>query len=157
MAVSGPSNDPSGLGETDAGGGVVLHASCVALDGRAALIRGASGSGKSGLALRLMALGAGLVADDRTCLRRRGTALLADAPPALRGRIEARGVGLLNAPAVGPAPVAIVVDMDEDEVVRLPPQRLASLLGIELPLVRNSAMAHFPAAVAAYLRWGRNA
>ena len=53
-------------------GETIVHASCVARDGRAVLIRGASGSGKSGLALQLMALGAGLVADDRTRLWREG-------------------------------------------------------------------------------------
>ena len=57
-------------------GTINLHASAVALDGRGALLLGASGAGKSGLALRLMALGARLVADDRVLLRRGPEGLL---------------------------------------------------------------------------------
>src|ERR1051326_6191249 len=41
----------------------LVHASCVAVDGIGVLIRGPSGSGKSDLALRLIAGGADLVCD----------------------------------------------------------------------------------------------
>lgn len=137
--------------------GVVIHASCVAVDGRAALIQGASGSGKSVLALQLMALGAGLVADDRTRLWRHGAVLMADAPATLRGRIEAREVGILTAPAAGPAEVALVIDMDTAESERLPPMRSISVHDVGLPLVRKSYLAHFPAAILTYLKGGRDA
>jgi len=40
------------------------HASCVDFDGKGVLILGASGSGKSSLALACMSLGARLVGDD---------------------------------------------------------------------------------------------
>ncbi|KZY29651.1 serine kinase, partial [Roseovarius sp. HI0049] len=133
--------------ETACPGETILHASCVTHEGRAVLIRGASGSGKSGLALQLMALGAGLVADDRTRLWREGARLMADAPPALRGRIEAREVGILTARPAGPSPVALVVDMDETETDRLPDHRSVTLLGADIPLARKSALAHFPAAI----------
>ncbi len=133
----------------------LLHASCVAVAGRAVLIRGASGSGKSGLALQLMAMGAQLVADDRTRVWRVGGALMADAPHRLRGRIEAREVGILVAPAAGPVPLALVADLDHDETDRLPPERQEKLLGIRLPVVRKSTLPHFPAAIATYLRGGR--
>ena len=76
-----------------------MHATCVAVGPHAALIRGASGRGKSGLALQLLAMGAVLVSDDRTRLWRAGDALMADAPDTIRGRIEARGVGILRVPA----------------------------------------------------------
>ena len=131
------------------------HATTVAHAGRAALIRGASGSGKSGLALQLIALGARLVADDRTVLRRRGDRVIADAPDTIRGRIEARGVGILAAPPAGPTPVALIVDMDADETDRLPPLREAELLGVMLPLQRKIDLPHFPAAIMAYLGHGR--
>ncbi len=64
------------------------HASCVAYGGRGVLILGASGRGKSALALRLMALGAVLVADDRTDLCREGDSVMARAPDAIKGMIE---------------------------------------------------------------------
>lgn len=156
MAPRAPADDAGQRAEAD-GAGIVVHASCVAVDGRAVLIRGAAGSGKSGLALQLMALGAGLVADDRTRLWRAGGALMADASQTLRGRIEAREVGILRAPATGPAAVALLIDMDQDETARLPLLRHASLLGIDIALVRKSSLAHFPAAILTYLRGGRDA
>lgn len=131
-----------------------VHASCVAVDGRAALILGAAGRGKSGLALRLVALGAGLVADDRTRLWRAGGRVMADAPDTIRGRIEARGLGLLRLPAVGPCALALVADLDREETERLPPLRETRIMGAALPLVHGSAQAHFPAAILLYLRYG---
>lgn len=133
----------------------VIHASCVAHRGRAALIRGASGSGKSGLALQLMAMGAELVADDRTRIRRDGGQLMADAPAPIRNRIEARGVGILAAPACRPQPVGVIVDLDVTETLRLPADHRQSLLGVELPAIRKSDMPHFPAAILLYLAHGR--
>lgn len=136
---------------------MVLHASTVAIDCKAVLILGASGSGKSGLALRLMTLGATLVADDRTRVWPGTTGLLADAPAAIRGRIEARGVGILMAPATGPHPVALVVDMDRCEPDRLPPQRRTEILGQMLPLLHKVDSDYFSAAIYLYLRHGRHA
>lgn len=158
MAARGAPPDPRPQAPDDPrdASGVVLHASCVVLNARAVLICGVSGSGKSGLALQLMALGADLVADDRTRLWRQGAELMADAPATLRGRIEAREVGILSATAAGPAAVALIVDMDAVENDRLPPRRGMSLLGVELPLVRKSSLSHFPAAIVAYLRGERD-
>jgi HPr kinase/phosphorylase len=138
-------------------GGVTLHASCVAVAGRAVLIRGGAGSGKSALALELMSRGAGLVADDRTRLWRPDGALRADAPAPIRGLIEARGVGVLRAPPVGPARPCLIVDMDMAEHERLPPRREARLLGVALPRVGNPGGPHLPAAILTYLVHGRHA
>ena len=130
---------------------IVVHATTVAIGDRAVLIRGPSGSGKSGLALQLMAMGATLVADDRTQVRRAGDSLVADAPEAIRGRIEARFVGILAVPPRGPVPLALVVEMGETEPERLPPRREAEILGLALPLVRKTDQPHFPAAIRLYL------
>ncbi|WP_152493611.1 HPr kinase/phosphorylase [Roseovarius sp. THAF27] len=129
-----------------------LHATAVAIDSRAVLIRGASGSGKSGLALQLLAMGAGLVADDRTVVWAEGGTLWADAPDTIRGQIEARGVGILRPGAVGPVPVALIVDMDTVETARLPEDRAVVMMGVSLPVLNKSESAHFSAAVAVYLR-----
>lgn len=134
-----------------------MHACCVAREGRAVLIRGASGSGKSALALQLMALGAELVADDRVRIWVEAATLMADCPPPIRGRIEARGIGILNAPYHGPAPVRLIVDMDGQEAQRLPPQRHSEILTIPLPVITNLQAAHFPAAVLCHLSYGRAA
>ncbi|MCD1626805.1 serine kinase [Seohaeicola saemankumensis] len=138
---------------------LIIHASCVSYDGRAVLISGASGRGKSGLALQLMALGAGLVADDRTCLtvadRRGQPHLMASVPDSLRGRIEARGVGILNADVVGPSPVALAVNLDQTETQRLPPSRHCEFLSIPVPLLHMVDSSAFPAAILQYLKAGR--
>lgn len=133
----------------------ILHASAVALAGRGVLIRGASGSGKSALALTLIATGAVLIADDRTVLRRDGDTVRLSAPEPIRGMIEARGVGLLRAEAVMDVALALVVDLDTVEPDRLPPARRTRILGCDVPLVHDSGFGSFPAAVRQYLLSGR--
>ena len=135
----------------------VLHATCVAVDGRAVLILGPSGSGKSGLALQLMAWGAVLVADDRTEVLRRDGLLVARCPPELSGRIEARGIGILRAPVLAEAMIALVVDLGTPETDRLPPRHSVTLLGVVCDLVLGSQSDHFPASVLCYLQHGRQA
>jgi HPr kinase/phosphorylase len=134
------------VGETRAGG-------CVALEGCGLLILGRPGAGKSQLALEMIALGATLVADDVLRLRRAGDAVIASAPPAGFGLIEARGLGLLRLPAARAARVALAVDLDSPEAERLPPSRAIRLLGVRIPLVlgRGGIPA---AALAAALRAG---
>ncbi|MCZ4353150.1 HPr kinase/phosphatase C-terminal domain-containing protein [Roseovarius aestuarii] len=134
---------------------LTLHATSIAVEGRAALIRGASGSGKSGLALQLMALGAGLVSDDRTVVWRDGDLLIADAPAPIRGQIEARGVGILNAPAMGPAQVVLLIDLDAEPGARLPVPVSEDVLGLPIQRVSRNDAPHFPAAIHLLLRCGR--
>lgn len=133
----------------------ILHAGCVACRGRGVLILGASGTGKSALALQLMAYGCDLVSDDRTALAARSGVVVAAAPRPIRGRIEARGVGILRARTRAAARVVLVVDLDENEGSRLPPERSYTLLGVDLPLLHSIASPHFPAAILQYLKVGR--
>ncbi|MDP5306791.1 HPr kinase/phosphorylase [Paracoccus spongiarum] len=132
-----------------------LHGTVVALDGRGLLALGASGSGKSSLALDLMATGAALVADDRVDLRRDGDSVIASCPPSLRGRIEARGVGILAARDHGPVALHLVVDLAQAEDRRLPASREHDLLGIRLPLVFGPYHPHLYAALRQMLLAGR--
>lgn len=125
------------------------------MNGHGVLIQGASGSGKSGLALQLIALGASLVADDRTQASRTQDGIGLSVPEALIGKIEARGIGILPAPTVAFAKLTLVVDMDHTEEDRLPPWRQATVLGQSVPMVRKSDAAHFPAAILLYLQYGR--
>ncbi|SEO86911.1 Hpr(Ser) kinase/phosphatase [Salinihabitans flavidus] len=125
----------------------VLHASCVARAGRAVLITGASGCGKSALALQLIALGAQLVADDRTRLWQSDGRVMADVPPTIRGRIEARGVGILTTRTTGPAEVVLAVDLDQEEHERLPPDRDTMISGCSVPLLFGINAAHFASAI----------
>lgn len=137
---------------------MLLHASCVSCRGRGLLILGPSGSGKSGLALELMAYGAMLVADDGVELRREADgSLVATAPEATRGLIEARGVGLLKARADPAATICLAVDLGAGEADRLPPWRSVELLGQPVPLLHKIASPHFAAAILQYLTEGRSA
>lgn len=136
------------------GASVTLHATTVAVEGRAALILGASGAGKSSLALQLMALGAVLVSDDRTVVQRDGERLIADAPDTLRGLIEARGVGILKAAAAGAVPVSVVIDLDQTETQRLPAAHGHSVLGVVLPCLHKCDTPAWPAAIMQYLKAG---
>jgi HPr kinase/phosphorylase len=137
--------------------GEIRHGTCVAIDGRGLLILGPSGAGKSTLALRLLSLGAVLVADDRTELSVEAGRLVARCPPALRGLIEARGLGILRAPIVEQAEVALVVDLGQTEDQRLPPARVITVLGCRVDLVLHTQNSHFPDALMLYLRHGRQA
>ena len=133
----------------------VVHASAVSWKSRAALLLGGSGSGKSRLALEMMAMGAGLVADDRTCLRRRGNAVVASAPDSILGRIEARGVGILRAEYAGEAEVALAVDMESEERERLPPNRSIRMLSVEIDLLLGANAEALAAKIMQLLKSGR--
>ncbi|WP_204112987.1 HPr kinase/phosphorylase [Shimia biformata] len=133
----------------------VLHASTVALNGRAVLITGPSGSGKSALALHLMGFGARLISDDRTCVWMTDGRLVAAAPPAIHGQIEARGVGILTAEADASAEVVLCVDLSRRETDRLPHPHVTIIHGIELPLVLRVDAAHFAPAILQILKGER--
>ena len=118
-----------------------IHATSVAIDGRAVLISGPSGAGKSDLALRLLDRGFTLVSDDRTIVRREGGRLIASAPPAIAGKLEIRGIGIVEMETISDVPVALIVELTSD-IERLPDEnRERPLLGVPLPVVSIDAMA----------------
>ena len=111
-----------------------LHASCVAIGGRAVLIEGLSGSGKSDLALRLIDRGAVLVSDDYTIVRRSTGTLTASAPPNITGLLEVRGIGLIALPFESDVAVTLMVSISDD-VERMPDDSNTRLIaGIAVPL-----------------------
>ncbi len=117
-----------------------VHGSCVALDGTGFLFVGASGSGKSGLALQMMSLGATLVSDDQVLLTRDGDHLVAHAPEAIRGKIEARFLGLLNVDHAPSCRLQYVVDLDQSPEGRLPKSRKFKVLDANLPLIAGKSV-----------------
>jgi serine kinase of HPr protein (carbohydrate metabolism regulator) len=112
---------------TDAEGASV-HASAVLVGDRAVLIRGPSGAGKSRLAFDLILAGrsgqlpqAVLVGDDRVHLDAGSGQLTVRPAPALAGRIEMRGLGIVGCAFAAEAIVGLVVDLAAADAERLPP------------------------------------
>lgn len=119
---------------------VTVHATCVAIRGRAVLIQGASGSGKSDLALRLIDRGAMLVSDDRTVLTPEAGRLIASAPPTIRGLIEVRGIGIVAMPTVDDTPVALIVTIDPAPD-RMPAESATRrIAGVDIPFAALPAL-----------------
>ncbi len=114
-----------------------IHGTCVAIDGLAVLIRGSSGAGKSDVALRLMDKGATLVADDRVNLTLKNETLEASPPNNLAGKLEVRGIGIIERPYVSAVPISLVVDLaSPSEIDRMPEAQTVNLHGVILPLTR---------------------
>src|SRR3546814_964990 len=113
----------------------MLHSSTVSVNGRAVMIEGRSGSGKSDLALRLIDRGAKLVSDDYTIVRRKGKMLLASPPENIAGKIEVRGIGLVEMTHVSDLPVALVVQFFDvvDSMPTTPALRV--MAGISIPVM----------------------
>lgn len=116
---------------------MTAHATVVAVGGRGVMIVGPSGSGKSDLALRLVDRGAVLVGDDYVALARDGGRLVARRVPTIAGRIEVRGVGLVETASIPAAAIALVVDLGLPPE-RLPEPALRETLGVRVPVVSLS-------------------
>ena len=129
---------------------LLVHATTVAIDGWAVMLRGPSGAGKSDLGLRLIDAGARLVADDQCELCRIGEHIVVRAPPAIAGLIEIRGLGIVQLDAIGEAPLALIADLVAPEALeRLPLPRTDSILGLVVPAI---SLAAFEASAAAKVR-----
>lgn len=117
-----------------------IHATCVAIGGRAVLLCGASGAGKSDLALRLIDRGAELVSDDQVLLTRDGDTLRASPPATIAGKIEVRGLGILAMPHRTAMPVSLLVQLD-DPITRMPlDARSRTFAGIDVPVIALAAL-----------------
>lgn len=113
-----------------------IHGSCVSVGSRGVLLLGASGSGKSDLALRLMAKGALLVADDQVLLHAQEGYLVANVDDSIRGLLEIRGVGLVRYPLAANIPVTLAVQLVERAAIEhIPSPAVYSQLGVEIPQI----------------------
>ena len=135
-----------------------LHGSAVAAGEHALLITGAAGTGKTTLALEMIALGAELVADDRvsTWPERTGSdgagRLWLSAPPNITGLVEIRGFGLVRLAVRPRAALRLIADLDHGESVRLPPRRRRVLSGIACPVILCKGRPGLAAALTCLLR-----
>lgn len=129
-----------------------VHASAVAFGPRGGvLILGASGSGKSRMALSLIAEGAQLVSDDQVLLTPRGTTLFARAPHPLAGLLEVRGLGILQMTHRRLAQIVLVLDLDGPRGPRLPDPATRQIAGVTLPCLPADSTSPSPYAVLVYI------
>jgi HPr kinase/phosphorylase len=112
------------------------------------LITGASGVGKSEVALDLVQRGHQLVADDAVEIYRRdGAELVGECSPTLKGYVEIRGLGIINIDKMfGPAsvldfyPLQLIINLKDAtnkeirSLDRLQPSlNMVEILGIQVP------------------------
>lgn len=122
------------------------QATCVAVDGRAILIEGEPGSGKSSLALALIDRGATLIGDDGVMLEKRDGRLWVMPHPATRGLIELRNVGIATMPSTE-APAALVLMLD-----RAAPRHVEAADSVVRHGVRLPCLAFWPDSPVAAIR-----
>lgn len=139
--------------------GEQIHATCVSIENQGVIIRGASGSGKSDLALRLIDQGGDLVADDRVDLINEDGQLFAMSPEEIAGLLEVRGIGVIRQDFVEKIAVCLIVDLvDSQDVPRLPETKTTEVLGFVVHHVRlNAFSASTPAKIRLALRTGDEA
>ncbi|MEL7461003.1 MAG: HPr kinase/phosphatase C-terminal domain-containing protein [Pseudomonadota bacterium] len=131
-----------------------VHGAVVSFGPAAVLITGASGTGKSALALQLMSMGATLVADDQVGLVRTEDLVIASPVPGLEGRIEARGIGIIRTEWTPRAVLRLVADLDTSPDTRLPDPKTRTYLGRDLPLVEVAGLQGAAPALRAILTGG---
>ena len=131
---------------SNSGGGQTLHATAIAVDGRAALLFGPSGAGKSDLALRCLmvqawdgdrSIRAALVADDCVQIEAKSGRVICRSPATIAGLIEVRGIGVVAVPAIMEAEVVLAVHLTTGPVERMPdPADRYEILDLAIPSLR---------------------
>ena len=113
------------------------HGTSLIFNKRGLLLRGKSGAGKSDLALRLIHQGATLIADDQTDLVAKGSDLIATCPRALEGKLEVRGIGIIDVPFVKKPPLHIIIDlMNWQNIERHPERETEQIEGVTCNLYK---------------------
>lgn len=111
---------------------VLANVTAVAIDGRALVISGPPGSGKSSLALALIDRGAVLIGDDAVSITLRGSHPLASPPPNTAGMLEIRNVGIVELPTTL-APISLILQLDEG-APRFPLDSIGrAIAGVDIP------------------------
>lgn len=144
---------------------ICLHGTCVSVSGEGVLILGGPGAGKSDLALRLIdepghgisegRMRSELVSDDQVIITRDQDRLFATSPPAIHGKLEIRGLGIVALAAQPSVTLSLIVKLQTlSAIERLPDHATFDILGLALPLVEiDGTTASAPARLRAALRW----
>jgi serine kinase of HPr protein (carbohydrate metabolism regulator) len=128
----------------------MIHANALVIGSTGVLLRGPSGSGKSGLTRELIAIASGmglfarLIGDDRVEIVNCHGRLVARPHPAIAGAIEERGVGIIPVAYEPAGVIRCVIDLrgaDEEPPQRLPDPESsrATLCRVILPRLRADA------------------
>ena len=115
-----------------------IYATSLNYKGKAVLLTGESGSGKSDLALRLiMRYGARLIADDRTDVEVKDGHLKLSAPENIKGLLEVRGIGIQKVPfdQEGEAALWVELTTNSKKIERLPQESFVEVEGVKLPAI----------------------
>ncbi len=115
-----------------------IHATCIDLKGKGILLLGKSGSNKSGLALQMIELfQAKLVADDRTDLNVSVNKITASCPNTIKGKLEIRGIGIIDFPYVEQTVLRLAVELVErpEDIERLPVPAFYELENVKIPKI----------------------
>lgn len=136
---------------------MLVHATTIDLAGMGVLIMGQPGAGKSDLAMRLIAEGALLVADDQTMVEIEGGMLRALAPPSIFGLIEVRGVGIARAAVKRATRLRLAALLTPGQPERMPERRTWSLPGSDAPSVPLIEINGLDASAPAKLRFALSA
>lgn len=116
------------------GSSLIVQVSAIAIEGRAVMVEGPPGSGKSSLALALIDRGAMLIGDDGISLSRDGNRIIVSPPPNIAGMLEIRGVGIVELPATQ-APLALILSL-EQQAPRYPDELACrDILGVAVPVL----------------------
>jgi len=116
---------------------ILIHGSTIEIKGKAVLISGKSGMGKSSLALQLMDRGGLLVADDQTLISFEEKELVTRAPASIQGMMEVRGIGICTFPFQESSPLSLCVEICEEKTLeRLPERLFIEYYGIQVPLLK---------------------
>lgn len=119
-----------------------IYATSLNYKGKAVLLTGESGSGKSDLALRLiMRYGARLIADDRTDVEVKDGHLKLSAPENIKGLLEVRGIGIQKVPfdQEGEAALWVELTTNSKKIERLPQESFVEVEGVKLPAIKLNA------------------
>ena len=117
----------------------VVHAACVAVNGRGVLIECREGEARIDLTLRMIDRGGVLVADAQTICMRQDGKLLGSPTAPRAGRIEVRGLGIVPMDFAERVPVELLIVL-LDPNPRFPEDnRTRSIAGVEVPVLALTA------------------